>query len=155
MINHIIDNIFLGDWQDAKNHSDQFVDIFTVAKDSPFIGNHFYPLVDGTSPENGRLLTNAIGDLLEIREEDWLFNKMILVHCICGFSRSVAVVAGYMVRMGYSDTVEDALYYIKKIRPLANPIPEFVDLLRLLQWLGNDDNIMTKEGLYGTRTNQI
>jgi protein-tyrosine phosphatase len=129
MIQHIIDNIFLGDWQDAKNHSNEFVDIFTVAKDCPFIGNHFYPLVDGPYPENGRLLANAINDLLEIREDDWRFNKMILVHCSCGFSRSVAVVAGYMIRIGCTNTVEDALYYIKKIRPLANPVPELVKLL--------------------------
>lgn len=132
MIQHIIDNIYIGDWDEAKHahEKEEFVDILTVAKDSPFIGNHFYPLVDGPYPENGKLLTNAINDLLEIREDDWRFNKKILVHCVCGFSRSVIVVAGYMVRMGCANTIEDALYYIKKIRPLANPAPELVELLQ-------------------------
>ena len=129
MINHIIDNIFIGDWQDAKYHHKEFDEIFTVAKDSPFIGNHYYPLVDGPYPDNERLLTNAIDDLLEIRNKDWRLNKMILVHCISGISRSTIVVAGYMVRKGQVYTVEDALYHIKKIRPLANPVPELVRLL--------------------------
>jgi len=131
MIQHIIDNIYLGDWQEAKysQEKEEFDEILTVAKDSPFIGNHFYPLVDGPG-NNMLILKSAIDDLLEIREDDWKFNKMILVHCTCGFSRSVIVVAGYMVRMGCADTIEDALYYIKKIRPLANPVPELVELLQ-------------------------
>lgn len=129
MINHIIDNIFLSDWQDARNEKEEFDEIFTVAKGSPFIGNHYYGLVDGPYPENERLLANAIDDLLEIRYNDWRLNKTILVHCACGFSRSVAVVAGYMIRTGCVHTVEDALYRIKKIRPLANPVPELVKLL--------------------------
>lgn len=132
MIQHIIDNIYLGDWQEAKysHEKGEFAEIFTVAKCCPFIGNHFYPLVDGPHPDNGILLASAISDLLEIREDDWRFNKMILVHCSCGFSRSVIVVAGYMIRMGCANTIEDALYYIKKIRPLANPVPELVELLK-------------------------
>lgn len=138
MINHIYDNIYIGDWQEAKYafergervHGEKFDEIFTCAKDSPFIGNHFYGLVDGPYSENERLLASAIDDLLEIRNEDWQLNKMILVHCVSGFSRSVAVVAGYMVKKGCVHTVEEALYHIKKIRPLANPVPELIRLLK-------------------------
>lgn len=129
MINHIIDNIFVGDWQDAKYHQKEFDEIFTVAKDSPFIGNHFYPMIDGPYTENETLLSNAINDLSEIRNNDWRLNKVILVHCISGISRSTIVVAGYMVKKGFVNAVDDALYHIKKIRPLANPVPELVRLL--------------------------
>jgi len=106
-----------------------FDEIFTVARESPFVGNHYYGFVDWAYPENERLLANAIDDLLEIRDNDWQLNKMILVHCATGFSRSVAIVAGYMVIKGYVHTAEDVLGYIKKIRPLANPVPELVKLL--------------------------
>ena len=120
----------MGDWQDAKYHQKEFDEIFTVAKDSPFVGNHFYGLVDGPYPDNEILLPNAIDDLLNVRKKDWQLGKRILVHCVGGFSRSVTVVSGYIIAEGYEHDVEDAIYRIRKIRPLANPNPEFVRLLK-------------------------
>lgn len=126
MINKIIDEIYIGDWQDAARHVKEFIDIYTVAFDSPFKGNHFYPLVDGTYPDNKRLLYNAISDLMSTREKN---EGRILVHCVSGFSRSVSVVAGYIITK-YNYGVEDALGYIKNIRPLANPVYELFKLLK-------------------------
>lgn len=129
MLNKIIDDIYIGDWQDAKRHVKEFIDIYTVAFDSPFKGNHFYPLVDGGYPDNKRLLYNAISDLISTREKN---EGKILVHCVSGFSRSVSVVGGYIV-LTKNNSVEDALGYIKNIRPLANPVYELIKLLKELQ----------------------
>lgn len=128
MIQHIIDNIFLGDYQDAQYNNIHFEDIFTVAKDSPYIGNHHYPLIDAYSIDNEELLYSAIYDLIITREQK---NSNILVHCIAGLSRSPTVVAGYMIiKKGYD--INGALWYIKNIRPLANPNPELTRLLERL-----------------------
>lgn len=130
MINNIIDNIHLGDWQDAKRWEKDFSDIFTVAFDSPYKRDeeHFYALVDGYHKENDIKIVYAICDLVETRSRREESNK-ILVHCVSGFSRSVAVIAGYMITK-YSTNTYDALGYIKNIRPLANPSFELVKILK-------------------------
>lgn len=131
MIQHIVDNIFIGDWQDAKYHQKEFDHIFTVAKDSPFIGHHYYGLIDGPYPNNEILLSNVINHILQIRYKDYALNEKILVHCVSGISRSVAVVAGYMSIKGYC-SVDDVIYHIKKIRPIASPVPELIELLYII-----------------------
>lgn len=129
MINKIIDEIYIGDWHDATRNVKEFTDIYTVAFDSPFKGNHFYPLVDDIYPDNKRLLHDAISDLMSTREKN---EGRILVHCVAGFSRSVSVVAGYIIIKYNYNVVEDVLGYIKNIRPLANPVYELVKLLKEL-----------------------
>lgn len=130
MINNIIDNIWIGDWQDAKRHEKSFSDIFTVAFDSPYKRDkeHFYSLVDGHHEENYIKLVYAICDLVETRVSRKDSDK-ILVHCVSGFSRAVTVVAGYMINI-YSISLEDTLMYIKNMRPLSNPNTELVKLLK-------------------------
>jgi len=55
----------------------------------------------------------------------------VLVHCFQGKSRSVTVVAGYlMMHHGYS--FEDALDTIRKVRPCAQPNLGFAMQLRKL-----------------------
>lgn len=128
MINNIVDNIWIGDWQDAKRHEGSFSDIFTVAFDSPYKRDkeHFYPLVDGHHKDNYIRLVYAICDLVKTRT---ISENKILVHCVSGFSRAVTVVAGYMITI-YSISSEDAFGHIKNIRPLANPNIELIKLLK-------------------------
>ena len=47
-------------------------------------------------------------------------NEKILIHCICGVSRSVTILAAYYI---YADnlTPEQAINKIQKQRPIANP----------------------------------
>lgn len=125
MYQYIIDDIWIGDWQDAEYNSNKFSYIMTVAKDSPFVGNSYFGMIDGHYPENERLLREAIAKLYDVRKN---IKGKILVHCIGGFSRSTSVIAGYMIRKGYS--ADDALGYIKNIRPLANPVYDLVILIR-------------------------
>jgi len=56
----------------------------------------------------------------------------VLVHCAMGISRSVSVVAAFLMKSMRLD-VDEALYYIKLRRPVADPIAEFVDQLRLFE----------------------
>lgn len=144
MINKIIGNISISDWQDAKYayKREEFDEIFTVAKDSPFIGNHYYPMIDGTYSENYRLMTSAINDLLSQDKQ-----KKILVHCVSGFSRSTTVVIGYMInRYNINNrhiTVDESLSHIKEIRPLANPSQELLRLLKMYE-----KEILTENNIY-------
>eukprot|EP00923_Selenidium_pygospionis_P036342 GHVN01063783.1.p1 GENE.GHVN01063783.1~~GHVN01063783.1.p1 ORF type:complete len:547 (+),score=137.80 GHVN01063783.1:240-1643(+) len=49
----------------------------------------------------------------------------ILVHCWAGVSRSVAVVAAYLIKTN-AITVNEALQMVKNVRPVANPNAGFV-----------------------------
>lgn len=56
----------------------------------------------------------------------------VLVHCISGISRSVTLLASYLMRRtGVS--AADALRWIKQCRPCANPNKGFVEQLRKLE----------------------
>ena len=114
MITHIIDNIYIGDWADAERFQEDY-EIFTVAKESKFKGNHFYPIVDNEDSENEFLLSWAIGDLICRRPGT---SHKILVHCRYGQSRSVAVVLGYMILFkNYS--FDTSLYHIGNYRDIS------------------------------------
>jgi predicted alpha/beta-fold hydrolase/protein-tyrosine phosphatase len=89
--------------------------------------------------------------------DDCLANKngVLLVHCQAGVSRSVTVVASYLMlleaRLGSSATVEDALEQIRKVRPCAKPNEGFMNQLKQWEiilkerfaWL-NEEQIMLK-----------
>jgi protein-tyrosine phosphatase len=93
MITHIIDDIYIGDWADAERYQYEY-ETFTVAKECEFKGKHFYPLVDKADESNEFLLSRAISGLILERQGT---RHKILVHCVYGKSRSVAVVLGYMI----------------------------------------------------------
>lgn len=125
MIQEIIDNIYIGNWQDAIQHEKQFRDIFTVAFDSKYKANHFFPLVDGPYSGNEDILNNAIYDLVKTRNKH---KNKILVHCISGISRSSTVVIGYMLNKGYD--VDGAIKFVKINRNIAEPTTALIVLLR-------------------------
>ena len=69
-------------------------------------------------------------------------NKNILIHCVCGVSRSVTIVVAYLInKLGI--TPKDAIDFIKSRRPVANPNKGF--LLQLEEYYNmliknNDSN---------------
>lgn len=128
MLNEIIDNIYIGTWNDALSHHNEFI-TFTVAWDSPYKGNYFYKIIDGGNeplPETRELYFNAVSDLIKLKENN--INSRILVHCMSGMSRAPSVVAGYIITK-YDLTPQDAIQYIKNIRPIINPANAFILLL--------------------------
>lgn len=125
MISKIIDNIYIGNWQDASKYRNGFI-TFTVAYDSPFKGNFYYEIEDSKNASYSELLS-AITDLYRVRTSDT--DNKILVHCVSGFSRATIVVSGYLM-LKYHMTVQDAIGYIKTQRDIGdNPNPGLVELL--------------------------
>ena len=127
MITHIVDNIFIGDWADAERYQKDF-ETFTLAKESKFVGDHFYPLVDNEDDANEYLLSSAIGYIIIKRCNT---NHKMLVHCKYGQSRSVAAVLGYMI-FYKGCSFDDAYRHIKNCKRNDNDItlnPYFKKLL--------------------------
>ena len=53
----------------------------------------------------------------------------VLVHCFAGVSRSVSIVIAYLM-CKYKLSFEQALAFVRKMRPIANPNPFFQQQLR-------------------------
>jgi protein-tyrosine phosphatase len=138
-MNHIIDNIYLGNWADSTNwhqlEQDGITHILTLNKKmshtekqldemkSNDIDNMFIYVEDDTESEISQYFDKCISF---IKDAD-----NVLVHCSAGISRSVTIVIAYMVREK-NMSVNDALAFIRTKRPRANPNCGFISQLTLL-----------------------
>lgn len=58
---------------------------------------------------------------LDENDEERDNEHRVLVHCASGASRSVSIVAAYLMRFGHAASLEESLTMIRKGRPHANP----------------------------------
>lgn len=116
MITYILDNIAIGNSQDSKTANNlQFNAILNVAIDLDFEDNFKWRykvgLLDG--PGNEPLTFVSAVVLLHSLVKQ---GKKILVHCHEGKSRSVMVVATYLIVVGLKSSIDDALLEIMPLR---------------------------------------
>uniref|UniRef100_A0A915DV93 protein-tyrosine-phosphatase n=1 Tax=Ditylenchus dipsaci TaxID=166011 RepID=A0A915DV93_9BILA len=73
----------------------------------------------------------------------------VLVHCEVGVSRSVTVVAAYVMRH-FEWSAEKALMFIQKARPIACPNQSFIQQLSIFEQMGYraDSRALTQSQLY-------
>ncbi|KAH3661556.1 hypothetical protein OGAPHI_006404 [Ogataea philodendri] len=64
----------------------------------------------------------------------------ILIHCNAGCSRSVTILAGFLMKY-YQMTLNVALYAIKRIKPDINPSDNFLNQLRFFASVDCEDNL--------------
>ncbi len=131
--NMIIDNIYVGSIYDAYNieklEEEGITNVISAVAG-------FDNIYDSTINHlNLTLIDNNQQDILRYFEISNHFieqilekNEKILVHCICGVSRSVTLVCAYMIKK-YNYTVKEALEIIKKNRNVANPNENFINQL--------------------------
>jgi len=120
-----MERLYIGDWQDARDASAPGLVKVTVAKESPFVGDYYYPLIDAEDQSNESLLGDAIQKVAELHDDD----RTVVVHCVSGISRSCAVVIGYLMMRGM--TYNASYDLVRKARPAMNPEQDLVRLLKL------------------------
>lgn len=124
----IEDNLYLGDWEDAKNTNYPELDKITVSKDSPYIGDYYFPIVDDKYSENSKLILFAAERVRLSTDEGY----RVLVSCTSGISRSTTVIAAYFI-IYCSRSLDDSLKMIQKVKPICNPSPPLRDILVRLE----------------------
>ncbi|KER21884.1 hypothetical protein T265_09889 [Opisthorchis viverrini] len=96
----------------------------------PFTNNQLYrylilPVVD-TDEQNLRPSIDRAVDFIYEAEKS---NGIVLVHCVAGVSRSVAIVMAYLMHKYRNFTVLRALDFIQSRRPIAGPNLHFMGQL--------------------------
>lgn len=130
---HIIDNIYLGNGNNAANiNTINKYDIKFIINVTQELDNYFEPdikyfkceLLD----EKENNISNFFPKIIEI------FNKNkennILIHCFMGSSRSAVMVLLYLIKFK-NMTLEDSLKFLKKKRDIININKEFINQLKL------------------------
>ena len=106
--------------------------IINCAKEIPII----YPknikiyhiqLEDDNIKNSKKLITEGSSILKYLLEDP---NKIILVHCFVGVSRSVSVIISYLVKYE-NHTVNSAIKFIKRKRSFINPFHGFLKEIKL------------------------
>jgi predicted protein tyrosine phosphatase len=95
-VSKVTERFYIGDWQEARDAVAPNLVKVTVAEDSPYVGDYYFPLVDAEDPDNQRLLKDAIQKVDELMKQ----NRTVLVHCVSGISRSCVVIMGYLNLIG-------------------------------------------------------
>lgn len=140
-LDHIIDNIYLGDWRDSideeKLRANSIKCILTLNKEY----RHNEKNMDifdklGIQQKYIEIYDSVFSTITPYLEESVEFIKKcsgnVLVHCTAGVSRSASVVIYYLMKEK-NMTYDDALYYVRNKRPVVNPNRSFVQQLKELE----------------------
>jgi predicted protein tyrosine phosphatase len=122
-LSKVTERLYIGDWQEARDAVAPNLVKVTVAKDSPYVGDYYFPLIDANDPNNMRVLNDAIRTVHVLMKQ----NRTVLVHCVSGISRSCVVIMGYLNLIGIP--LEESLMMVKKARPVVSPEPDLIELL--------------------------
>lgn len=131
-MNFITDNIFIGNSQDAKNKEVLEELGITACLNCAIDLDYACPvehyskvgLTDGPADQREKFV-EAMNELDILLES----GHRVLVHCHCGVSRSVAVVAAWIAKK-YDKSIYEALHEIARRRPKIGPRQALVYLAR-------------------------
>jgi protein-tyrosine phosphatase len=148
-IDHIVDNIYLGDFRAADNiellTKMEITHIINCADNIPEqFPTQFNYLPLKLKDDKKQDLTEAIQRSLEFIHQSDVENKKVFIHCKQGVSRSCSIVVAYLIsskNMSYDEAIE----VILKERNVVLPNPNFESQLRkfeeMIKSTGNSTNI--------------
>jgi len=133
-ITHIIDNIYLGNFESANDHKiikkhkigvivrildTEMITILKHEDTEPDITYHYIDIYDHPGQNIQKFFSSFLKFLKKHKE------KNILIHCLMGISRSPSFVILHLVK-NYQLNLIDAIKYVKKQRPCIKPLKEFI-----------------------------
>ena len=132
-MNEIIDGIYIGDIYSASNYNNlKKNNIKSIVCCVVGIDDLYPKYIDYLNLD---LIDNCDENIIRVFDESNKFiennvkdNKNILIHCIAGVSRSVTLLAAYLIK-NYDYTPEKALEVIREKRNIANPNESFMKQL--------------------------
>lgn len=133
-ITHICDGIYIGSWIASKTSTlrlHKIQSVISVGADpaSAFAKGIEYISIDLLDNEDSAhiLINDVLEETLPYIKKNVDNDRKILIHCYAGKSRSVSIVAAYLVKYKGLN-VDEAFNFIGKKRPIS-PNIGFVDAL--------------------------
>lgn len=132
--NQIFDNIYLGDINsvyDIKKLKELGItDIISVIEgfDPPYINDFNYLVINAIDNENTDL-SNIFDVSNKYINEILDNNKKVLIHCTYGKSRSVTILAAYIIS-AFGTNINTTLNFIKSKRHIIDPNKYFITQLQ-------------------------
>mgnify|MGYP001602529208 CR=1 FL=1 len=135
MISKILDHLYLGDEEDARNFDGTIICAMQEIPEDEPMGAYWIPIIRSNVPLNIKeLIADQGAEITALRHQIEIACSMIemyidegkdvLVHCLAGIERSPLVIVCYLHDNGYS--WDSAYEFVKKIRPQVQ---------NRLQWL--------------------
>lgn len=133
-MNQIIDGLWITDIETVREQPIDVDVVITVCQDSveDNVGCEYehYNLTDGpTDLLRGEFTYDLFSDAVDSAFEHLEDGKEVLVHCHVGQSRSAAVCAAVIGRMGGNIRPHEAIGMVRNARASANPIRDLVDFV--------------------------
>uniref|UniRef100_A0A6C0JAC2 Protein-tyrosine-phosphatase n=1 Tax=viral metagenome TaxID=1070528 RepID=A0A6C0JAC2_9ZZZZ len=129
----ILPRLYIGNLLSSTCLPKQITHVVNVTQDVPrpnyiLKGNYLQVKIDDSKDENILQYFNITGKFIDAALKE---GGVVLVHCYMGVSRSVSVVAAYLLYKRFAKTTSDALSYIEKKRCVANPNSGFIRQLKI------------------------
>lgn len=142
-VNQIEDGVYIGDIASAYNEKELknlgithiITAVLGVHPESSFSDPKAFKYLNVPVRDvNGENMKQHLPTTNAFIEEALLSGGKVLVHCVCGVSRSATIVAAWiMSKHGYG--VEETIDLLKSRRGCVNPIPAFREQLQYLSEL--------------------
>lgn len=121
----IINNIYLGDINDALRLDKDYWMIVTCASEAEIDSDFRINLLDGKQNDTLQKISEASKFIYENKNHD----KNIFVHCMAGASRSASVIIYYLMSYHKMNFI-DAYYFVKDKRAIVHIDKHFEFILR-------------------------
>lgn len=129
----IISRLYIGNLFSSTNIPKQITHVINVTPNVPkpnsiLRENYLQIEINDSGEENILKYFNTTGKFIDKALNE---GGVVLVHCHMGISRSVSIVAAYLLYKRFSKTTNDALSYISQKRCVSNPNSSFIHQLKI------------------------
>jgi protein-tyrosine phosphatase len=116
-MSQIFENLYLGDIDTAKQNQEKEIKIINCAKE--ITDTRFDYKIDLYDGKNDLNFTQEMDNVVKVIDDFLSSDKIVLVHCSAGVSRSASVVIYYLIK--YKNyKFSNALIYVQSKRPSIN-----------------------------------
>lgn len=133
-IHHIIDNVYLGDLPSSisydKLEEDGITHIISIINGSySMYPNKFKYKHIHINDDPWLSIDNYFDECIQFIENAEKEGGKVLIHCMCGISRSVTIIVAYLIKK-HKYTLNDAILYLKDKKQNINPNDGFINQLK-------------------------
>lgn len=134
-MDEITQKVFIGNWSDALSLKQANPNgISSVLNVCECIDNNLpvFNYLHASFLDHNPIPKDIFDQCMTWLEMQYVNKESILIHCALGCSRSPTICAAFFAQQQIFKTLDEALSFIKIVRPQTNPAPEVLESARVL-----------------------